>query len=91
LTDKIFLAIGGMLISLFAGWFLKKQDLKDELTNGGAVKFALFEAWYFMIKFVIPIAIGFVAYFGIKSIEQTGLMVFGLGIIGALALFSKKL
>lgn len=91
LTDKIFLAIGGMLISIFAGWFLKKEDLKDELTNGGTVKFALFEAWHFMIKFVIPIAIGFVAFFGIKSIEQTGLMVFGLGLIAVLAIFSKKL
>src|SRR5690554_1004007 len=30
LTDKIFLAIGGMLIAIFAGWFMKKEDLKYE-------------------------------------------------------------
>ena len=35
LTDKIFLAIGGMLLCIFAGWRLNKEDLKDEITNGG--------------------------------------------------------
>ena len=91
LTDKIFLAIGGMLLSIFVGWFVKKEDLKDELTNGGTIKFALFEVWYNLIKFVIPVAIAVIAFFGITSIEQKSLMIFGLGIIGVLAIFSKKL
>lgn len=91
LTDKIFLAIGGMLLAIFVGWFVKKEDLQDELTNGGAVQFKLFNIWYNLIKYVIPIAIAFVAFFGITSIEQTGLMIFGLLIIVVLAIFSKKL
>lgn len=91
LTDKIFLAIGGMILTIFTGWFLKKEDLKDELTNGGSVKFALFEVWYFLVKFIIPVAIAIVAVFGISSIEQKGLMIFGLGLILLLGLFSEKL
>ena len=91
LTDKIFLAIGGMILTIFTGWFLKKEDLKDELTNGGSVKFALFEVWYFLVKFIIPVAIAIVAVFGISSIEQKGLMIFGLGLILVLGLFSEKL
>lgn len=91
LTDKIFMAIGGMLLAIFAGWRLKKEDLRDELTNGGAVKFGLFEAWYTLIKYVIPVAIAIVAIFGIISIEQTGIMLLGFAIIGLLAIFSKKL
>jgi len=91
LTDKIFLAIGGMLLAIFVGWFVKKEDLKDELTNGGTLKFGLFEIWYNLIKYVIPVAIAIVAVMGIKSIEQTSLMLFGLAIIVVLALFSKKL
>lgn len=91
LTDKIFLAIGGMLLAIFAGWFVKKDDLKDELTNSGSIKFALFEVWYFLVKFIIPLAIAIVAIMGIISIEQTGLMIFGVGLIVVLALFSKKL
>lgn len=91
LTDKIFLAIGGLLLAIFVGWFVKKEDLKDELTNGGTVKFALFELWYAVVKYVIPVAIAAVAIMGIISIEQTGLMIFGVGLIVVLAIFSKKL
>ncbi len=91
LTDKIFLAIGGMLLAIFVGWFNKKEDLKDELTNGGTVQFKLFELWYAVVKYVIPILIGLVAFFGIASIEQRSLMLFGLFIIAALAAVSKKL
>ena len=46
LTDKIFLAIGGMLLAIFVGWFMKKEDLQDELTNSGTVEFGLFNVWY---------------------------------------------
>ena len=91
LTDKIFLAIGGMLIAIFVGWFMKKEDLKDELTNGGTIKFGLFELWYNVTKYIIPIAIGFVAVAGIMAIEQTALMIFGIALIVVLALFSRKL
>ncbi|MDD4834858.1 MAG: sodium-dependent transporter [Lutispora sp.] len=91
LTDKIFLAIGGMLLAIFTGWFMKKEDLKDELTNGGVVQFGLFEVWYALIKYIIPILIGIVAFVGITSIAQKGLMIFGLLLIVVLAIFSKKL
>ncbi len=91
LTDKIFLSIGGLLLAIFCGWFVKKEDLKDELTNGGTIKFRLFELWYNLVKFVIPVAIAFVAVMGIISIEQTGLMLFGVTIVVLLAIFSRKL
>lgn len=91
LTDKIFLAIGGMLLAIFVGWFMKKEDLRDEITNGGTMQFRLFELWYFLIKFVIPVAVAIVALAGIISIEQTGVMIIGLAIIGLLAVFSRKL
>ncbi|MDY0235197.1 MAG: sodium-dependent transporter [Gudongella sp.] len=91
LTDKIFLAIGGMILAIVVGWFMKKEDLQDELTNGGTIKFGLFNAWYNVVKYIIPVAIAIVAFVGIVSIEQTGLMIFGVGIIVVLAIFSKKL
>lgn len=91
LTDKVFLAIGGMLVAIFVGWFMKKEDLRDEITNQGTLKFALFEGWYFLIKYVIPILIAIVAITGIVSLEQKSLAVFGLAVIAVLALFSKKL
>ncbi|MDW7670303.1 MAG: sodium-dependent transporter [Bacillota bacterium] len=91
LTDKIFLAIGGMLLAIFVGWVVKKEDLEDELTNGGTLKFGLFTVWYNIVKYVIPVAVAIVAVFGIMDIAQTGLMLFGLGIIALLAIFSNKL
>lgn len=91
LTDKIFLAIGGLLLAVFVGWVVKKEDLKAELTNEGTLKFGLFEVWYNTIKYVIPLVIAVVAYRGIVSIEQTGLMIFGLLVIVVMAVFSRKL
>ena len=91
LTDKIFLAIGGMLLAIFVGWFMDKEELKAEVTNNGEVSFGLFEAWYAMIKYVIPVLIAVVAYTGITAIEQKSLMIFGLLVIVVSAIFSKKL
>ena len=91
LTDKIFLAIGGMLLAIFAGWFLKKEELQNELTNEGTISFRLFGIWYHLIKYIIPVAIAVVAIMGIASIQQTGVMIFGLSVIVVLGLFSKKL
>ncbi len=91
LTDKVFLAIGGMLIAIFTGFRLKKEDLKREITNEGTVPFAIFELWYFLLKYVTPVAIGFVAFFGARAAAQPALMVFGFSFIAILALFSKKL
>jgi NSS family neurotransmitter:Na+ symporter len=80
-----------MLVSLFAGWVMKKDVLEKELTNGGEEKFGLFNFWFILVKYVNPIAIFFVAIAGIVSITQTSLMIFGLVLIAALAIFSKKL
>ena len=91
LTDKIFLAIGGMLLAIFVGWFLKKEDLEKELTNDGTIKFRFFVIWYYLIKYIIPIAIAIVAIMGILSIKQTGLMIFGLSVILLLGISSRKL
>lgn len=91
LTDKIFLSIGGLLLCLFTGWTVNKEDLKNELTNNGTISFGLFEIWYNLVKFVIPVAIAIVAVTGIMSITQKGVMIFGLAVIFVLGIFSKKL
>ncbi|MEH0689585.1 sodium-dependent transporter [Vibrio cholerae] len=94
LTDKIFLAVGGLLICIFAGWRLNRDDLKKEITNDGEVSFPLFGLWYNLVKFVIPVAIAIVAFMGIKSGFDSGkgeIMLLGIGIIALAGIFSKKL
>jgi NSS family neurotransmitter:Na+ symporter len=44
-----------------------------------------------VIKYVIPVLVAVVAVSGIMAIEQQSLMIFGVVVIGVLALFSKKL
>ncbi len=91
LTDKIFLAIGGLLLCVFIGWFMKKEDLRAELTNEGSLPFKGFDLWYNFTKFVAPIAIAFIAVAGIVSMSgKIALMVFGLAVIALSAVFSKK-
>jgi NSS family neurotransmitter:Na+ symporter len=94
LTDKIFLAIGGMLLCIFAGWRLDKDELKDEITNHGEIKFGMFDLWYNLVKYVIPVTIALVAISGIKSGFDSGvgaIMVLGVAIIAGFAAISKKL
>lgn len=92
LTDKIFLSIGGLLLAVFIGWFVKKEDLQAELSNDGTIPFKGFNVWYAFIKFVVPVAIAIVAVAGIISMaDKLALMLVGLAVIALTAIFSKKL
>ena len=92
LTGKIFLAVGSLLLAVFIGWFVKKEDLRAELSNEGILAFNAFDIWYFFIKFVVPVAIAFVAVAGIISMaDKLALMLLGLAIIVITAIFSRKL
>ncbi|PSW18349.1 sodium-dependent transporter [Photobacterium sanctipauli] len=94
LTDKIFLAVGGMLVCIFAGWRLSRSELEKEITNDGEIKFPLFGLWYNLVKYIIPFAIAIVAIAGVKAGFDSGkgeIMVLGLVIIALGGLASKKL
>ncbi|SEG68654.1 sodium-dependent transporter [Vibrio hangzhouensis] len=94
MTDKIFLAVGGMLVCIFAGWRLSREELEKEITNDGEVKFPLFGLWYNLVKFVIPVAVAIVAFAGISSGFDSGkgpIMLMGIAIIALTGIFSKKL
>ena len=58
LTEKIMLPFGGLMVAVFAGWFIRREFLRDELSGAsdGAFKY-----WRFLIKWVAPI--GTVAIF----------------------------
>lgn len=56
-TAKIMLPLGGMLISIFIGWYLDKSIVKNEFTNNGSIKLGLFNVYIFILKYVSPLAI----------------------------------
>lgn len=57
-SSTICLPFGGMLISIFAGWYLDKQLFRDEITNCGDVRAPYFKALIFVLRYVAPLAIG---------------------------------
>jgi len=55
ISSNILLPVGGLLTALFIGYFIKKDDLKDELSNHGTLKVdGLFNVFYFVIRYVTP-------------------------------------
>lgn len=64
-TANILLPLGGLLIVVFAGWFLSQEQIKNEITNNGTAKAKLFSAYLFIIRYIAPIAIGLVFLFGL--------------------------
>ena len=66
-TGQIFLPIGGFLTCLFIGWYVPKKLVKDEFTNWGTLRGTFFGVFYFLVRFVCPIAIAaiFLHQFGV--------------------------
>ena len=60
LPAKILMPLGGIIISLFSGWYLDRQLLKDEITNNGTLKFRFFSIYIFLLRWIIPVAIAVV-------------------------------
>lgn len=57
-TANVLIPMGGLLIALFAGWAMKRASIRDEL---GLPEGPVFRAWYALIRYVLPIAIGVIA------------------------------
>ena len=60
LTSKVMLPLGGMLISIFTGWYLDRRIVWDELTNEGSLKVPFFKVYIFIMKYLAPVAIGLI-------------------------------
>lgn len=56
-TANILMTVGGLLTVIFLGWKVRKSDFNDEFTNGGSVNMKLKNIFYFIIKFIAPLAI----------------------------------
>lgn len=50
------LPIGGLMISLFTGWFLDKEISQSEFSHGTAYKW-LWRPWFFFIRWIAPLGI----------------------------------
>ena len=59
LTSNYLMVFGSLLFVIFVGWKMKKSAVRDEFTNSGkyALNSRVFNAFYFLMKYVAPIAI----------------------------------
>ena len=57
ISSNILLPLGGMFISIFAGWMLDRNIIKRQLTNDGSVKVHTYRAIIFSLKYIAPIGI----------------------------------
>lgn len=58
ITAKLMIPLSGLLIAVFTGWYLDRRLVRDELTNGGRLRFRLLGVYIFLLKYVAPVAIG---------------------------------
>ena len=56
-TAKLMLPLGGLLVCLFVGWYLKRSVSYEELTNYGLQKATYFPIYMFILRYFAPIAI----------------------------------
>lgn len=66
-SAKYMLPAGGLFISLFVGWYLKRKVVESELTNDGKLKFgvAFLKVYIFLLRYIAPIAILSIFIYGI--------------------------
>jgi len=56
-SSNFLLTIGAFLVVIFVGWKMKKDDVRDEITNGGLKNNRVFGVLYFLIRYLAPIAV----------------------------------
>lgn len=59
LSSNILLLLMSVLVVVFVGFVMKKEDVRDELTNSGRLKISgkLFPVIYFLIRWIAPVAV----------------------------------
>lgn len=58
-ASNVLLLLMSLLVVIFVGFVMKKRDVRDEFTNGGAFggNVRMFDLIYFLIKWVAPVAV----------------------------------
>ena len=71
LTSNIMLPLGGVFITIFAGWVMCRNSTADELGGAGGT----YKLWRFLARFVAPIGILFV------FLKAVGLLDYIIGLV----------
>jgi len=58
LASNWFLPVGGLLIALFTGWILSREESRSEIETGHGSLTWGYPVWRFLIRFAAPAAVG---------------------------------
>lgn len=76
LTSKVFMPLGGLLIAVFTGWILNKNQVKDELSTHGRFPTRYYKVYLFLVRYITPLGIIIVI------LNQMGLGKWFVGLFG---------
>ncbi|MGE7603159.1 sodium-dependent transporter [Peribacillus sp. NPDC097675] len=69
-TSNIALPIGALFISLFIGYQMKRISVQKEFQLGSSPGFSFFKIWYFLIRYIVPVAIILVFFSSIGLFDK---------------------
>ena len=53
-ASNIMLPLGGVLIAVFVGWIMSREDTRDEL---GLPDTLAFKSWRWLVRYLVPLAV----------------------------------
>ncbi|MCH8348537.1 MAG: sodium-dependent transporter, partial [Proteobacteria bacterium] len=53
-VSSIIMPVGGLLLAIFAGWVVLREDMRDEM---GLPEGGIFEVWHVLVKYVCPVVL----------------------------------
>ena len=56
-SSNFLLTAGVLLVVLFVGWKMNKEEVREEITNRGIMNRKVFGVFYFLIRYVAPITV----------------------------------
>ena len=62
-SNQLLLPLGGLLIAVFAGWFISSESTRAELRLESGASFQL---WHFLIRGPVPIAVAIIFVIGVS-------------------------
>lgn len=69
-ASNIFLPIGGILVTIYAGWVIGMKVIREEVTNNGKIPFRGEKFYTFIIKYIAPIAIFIILLFSTGILKK---------------------
>lgn len=65
LSSNVMLPLGGLFIVIYVAWFFGKERLYKELSSDGRYKVRYYKFFLFLVRYIVPVAIGFVFLNGV--------------------------